>query len=78
MRDLSLMTWKEIKEVEKKDSVVFVVMAPIEEHGWCLPLATDIIWSVHFSMKTTFEVVYEILDSIRNRFDGVYHEEDWR
>ncbi|MCR4989605.1 MAG: creatininase family protein [Lachnospiraceae bacterium] len=104
MKDLSLMTWKEIKEVNKKDSVVFVVMAPIEEHGWCLPLATDIIegenWSrgamemieknsrikcyylptfpvaaasvntfygsVHFSMRTTFEVAYEILDSVRH------------
>ncbi len=104
MRDLSLMTWKEIKEVDKKGSVVFVVMAPIEEHGWCLPLATDVIegenWSrgamklieekskilcyylptfpiaaasvnafygsVHFSMKTTFEVAYEILDSVRH------------
>ena len=104
MKDLSLMTWKEIREVSKKDSVVFIVMAPIEEHGLCLPLATDIIegenWSrgamemiekkgkikcyylptfpiaaasvnsfygsVHFSMKTTFEVAYEILDSVRH------------
>ena len=43
MRDLSLMTWKEIKEVNKNNSVVFIVMAPIEEHGLCLPLATDLI-----------------------------------
>ena len=49
MRDLSLMTWKEIKEINKKDSVVFVVMAPIEEHGWCLPLATDIIEGENWS-----------------------------
>ena len=103
MRDLSLMTWKEIKEVDKENSIVFVVMAPIEEHGWCLPLATDLIegeaWSkgameeiekhipaecfylptfpiaaasvnefygsIHFSMKTTYEVGYGILESLR-------------
>ena len=103
MRDLSLMTWKEIKEIDKEKSIVFIVMAPIEEHGLCLPLATDLIegeaWSrgameelemrnqiecyylpsfpiaaasvnefygsIHFSMKTTFEVAYEILESVR-------------
>ncbi len=109
MRDLSLMTWKEIKEVNKNSSIVFIVMAPIEEHGLCLPLATDLIegetWSrgamkklednhqlecfylpafpiaaasvnefygsIHFSMKTTFEVAYEILESLR--FMGFKH-----
>ncbi len=103
MKDLSKMTWKEIRECDKKKGIVFVVMAPIEEHGCCLPLATDLIegenWSrgamkalekknkldcyylpsfpiaaasvtkfyasIHFSMKTTFEVAYEILESIR-------------
>ena len=43
MRDLSLLTWKEIKEIDKSKSIVFVVLAPIEEHGWHLPLATDLI-----------------------------------
>ena len=109
MRNLSLMTWKEIKEVNKNNSVVFIVMAPIEEHGLCLPLSTDLIegetWSIgamkklednhqlecfylpafpiaaasvnefygsiHFSMKTTFEVAYEILESLR--FMGFNH-----
>ena len=109
MRDLSLMTWKEIKEADKEKSIVFAVMAPIEEHGWCLPLATDLIegesWckgaieeieksipaecfylpafpiaaasvnefygSIHFSMKTTYEVAYEILESLR--FMGFKH-----
>ncbi len=102
MKDLSLMTWKEIKEVDKDRSIVFAVMAPIEEHGWHLPLATDLIegecWSrnaaekiegalnvecyylptfpiaaasvnefygsFHFSMRTTYEVAYEIIDSL--------------
>ena len=103
MRDLSLMTWKEIQDVNKENALAFIVMAPIEEHGLCLPLATDLIegqaWSkaameelekhhgldcyflpafpiaaasvnefygsIHFSMKTTYEVAYEILESIR-------------
>lgn len=103
MKDLSFMTWKEIGEVNKEKAIAFIVMAPIEEHGLCLPLATDLIegqaWSkgamewleknygldcyflptfpiaaasvnefygsIHFSMKTTYEVAYEILESIR-------------
>ncbi len=97
------MTFNEIKAIDKEKSAVFVVMAPIEEHGLCLPLATDLIegkrWSldameeiektsqiecyflppfpiaaasvtefygsIHFSMRTTFEVAYEILESVR-------------
>ena len=103
MKDLSLLTWKEIKEIDKSKSIVFVVLAPLEEHGWHLPLATDLIegdcWSkgameqiegkigaecyylpsfpiaaasvnefygsVHFSMKTVYDVTYGILESIR-------------
>ena len=101
MRDLSMITWKEIREIDKSKSILFVVMAPIEEHGWHLPIATDLMegeyWSkgamkaveeklgvecfylpsfpiasasvnefygsIHFSMKTTYEVTYAILDS---------------
>ena len=29
MKDLSLLTWNEIKEIDKSKSVVFVVLAPI-------------------------------------------------
>ena len=103
MQDLSLLTWKEISEIDKEKSVVFVVMAPIEEHGWHLPLATDLIegeyWSkgamktiesesdvacfylpsfpiasasvnefygsIHFTMRTTFDVAYGLLESLR-------------
>ena len=102
MRDLSMMTWKEIKEIDKGKSIVFAVMAPIEEHGWHLPISTDLLegeyWSrnaakiverklnteccylptfpiaaasvnefygsVHFSMKTTYEVAYGIMESL--------------
>ncbi len=49
MQDLSLLTWKEIKEIDKEKSVVFAVMAPIEEHGWHLPLATDLIEGEYWS-----------------------------
>ena len=52
MRDLSLMTWKEIRETDREKSIVFLVMAPIEEHGWCLPLATDLLEGVYWSRKT--------------------------
>ncbi len=38
MRDLSLLTWKEVKEIDKSKSIVFIVLAPIEEHGTHLPL----------------------------------------
>lgn len=102
MKDLSLLTWSEIREIDKRKSMVFVVLAPIEEHGIHLPLATDMIegeyWckgairelenrsetecfylpsfpiaaasvnefygSIHFSMKTTFEVTFAILESL--------------
>jgi Uncharacterized protein, putative amidase len=102
MRDLSLMTWKEVRKTDKSKSVVFVVLAPIEEHGTHLPLATDIVegeyWSkgamqkleqklgvecfylpsfpiasasvnefygsIHFSMSTTYEVAYAVLESV--------------
>ena len=39
----------EVQEIDKEKSIVFVVMAPIEEHGWCLPLATDLLEGVYWS-----------------------------
>lgn len=103
MKDLSLLTWSEIRQTDKRRSMVFVVLAPIEEHGTHLPLATDLIegeyWSrgammkleqslgiecfylpsfpvaaasvnefygsVHFTMKTTCDVTFAILESLR-------------
>ena len=49
MKDLSLLTWKEIKELDKDKSIVSIVLAPIEEHGWHLPLATDLLEGEHWS-----------------------------
>lgn len=42
MIDLIKLTWEEIKQLDKKKSIVFIVVAPIEEHGIHLPLGTDI------------------------------------
>ncbi len=102
MKDLSLMTWSEVRDIDKKKSIVFAVLAPIEEHGKHLPLATDIVegeyWSkgamtelerrlaaecfflppfpiasasvnefygsIHFTMKTTYDVTYTVLESL--------------
>ncbi len=49
MKDLSLLTWQEVRDIDKGKSMVFVVLAPIEEHGKHLPLATDIIEGEHWS-----------------------------
>ena len=49
MRDLSMLTWKEVREIDKTRSMVFVVLAPIEEHGTHLPLATDIVEGEYWS-----------------------------
>ena len=97
-----MLTWQEIRNINKEKSIVFIFLAPIEEHGRHLPLATDIIegeyWSrgamkrledklgtecfylpsfpiasasvnefyasLHFPMKTTYEVTYAIIESI--------------
>src|SRR5574344_1819713 len=52
MKDLSLMTWKDIESLDKQKSIVFVTIAPIEEHSVCLPLATDLIEGEYWSKKT--------------------------
>ena len=49
MQDLSLMTWKEAAEIDKDKSILFVTVAPIEEHGVHLPLATDLIEGENWS-----------------------------
>ena len=62
MKDLSLLTWKEIKALDKEKSIVFVVLAPIEEHGLCLPLATDLLEGLHWS-KGAMARVEAVLDA---------------
>lgn len=51
MKNLSLLTWKEIQDIDKSNSVLFVTMAPIEQHSLCLPIATDVIEGEHWSKE---------------------------
>ena len=56
MQDLSLMTWKEVAEIDKDKSILFATVAPIEEHGVHLPLATDLIEGTNWS-KGAMEIL---------------------
>ena len=85
MKDLSLMTWKEIKQTDKEKSIVFTVLAPIEEHGQCLPLATDLIEGENWSRGAMKEIedkdgvecfylpTFPIAAASVNRFYGSVH-----
>ncbi|BCK01026.1 creatininase family protein [Anaerocolumna chitinilytica] len=42
MLNLSDCTWKQIAELDKARSILFITMAPIEEHSLHLPLGTDV------------------------------------
>lgn len=52
MKDLGLLTWKEIKNIDKEHSILFVTMAPIEEHSLSLPIATDVIEGEYWGKDT--------------------------
>lgn len=62
MKDLSLLTWKEVRALDKDRSIVFVVLAPIEEHGCCLPLATDLLEGEYWC-RGAMEKVEAVLDA---------------
>lgn len=62
MKNLSMMTWKEIKALDKEKSIAFVVLAPIEEHGCCLPLATDLLEG-EFWCRGAMSKIEESLDA---------------
>lgn len=36
------LNWIDIKNIDKQNSVIFITVAPIEEHGIHLPLGTDL------------------------------------
>lgn len=42
IKNVMEMTWVEIKALDKGKTVLFIIMAPIEEHSYHLPLGTDI------------------------------------
>ena len=85
MKDLSMLTWKEIKALDKEKNIVFVMMAPIEEHGWCLPLATDLLegecWSRGAMLKIESQLdagcwylpPFPVAAASVNEFYGSFH-----
>ena len=103
MKNLCEYTWKEISQLDKEKSILFITVAPIEEHSLCLPIGTDLYegegWTeyaaeeiekegyecfklpsfpiacasaegfygcIHFTPKTTYTVVKEILFNLAN------------
>jgi creatinine amidohydrolase len=54
------MTWVEIKELDKEKTVIFITIAPIEEHSYHLPLGTDIYEGERWQ-KDTIEILSEKL-----------------
>lgn len=62
------MTWKEIKELNKDESVVIAALSPIEEHGPHLPLGTDYI-----SAKDLLEEVVNNLEIENNKYNYIIH-----
>lgn len=51
MLNLSEYTWKKTAEIEKSGSLLFVTMAPIEEHSLHLPLGTDVYEGEYWSTE---------------------------
>ena len=47
-RSILDLTWREIADLPKERSAVFVVIAPVEEHSHHLPLGTDIFEGQHW------------------------------
>lgn len=43
---LERMTWKEVENLDKEKTLVFLPLSPIEQHGTHLPLGTDILAAV--------------------------------
>lgn len=62
------MTWKEIKNIDKEKSIVFIALSPIEEHGPHLPVGTDYI-SANDILKT---VVYN-LEKQNSEYNYIIH-----
>lgn len=47
-KDITDMTWVEIHELDKKKTVLFQTIAPVEEHSHHLPLGTDVFEGEHW------------------------------
>ncbi len=56
MYELYNKTWKQIEEIDKSKSILFVTMAPIEEHSLHLPLGTD-VYEGEYWIKETIKLI---------------------
>lgn len=62
------MTWKEIEEINKEKSIIFLALSPIEEHGPHLPLGTDYISAIDL-----LGGVVSNLEEENNNFNYIIH-----
>ncbi|APQ73479.1 creatininase family protein [Clostridium botulinum] len=66
--NMERITWKEIDNLDKDKSVIFVALSPIEEHGPHLPLGTDYI-----SAKDLLKAVIDNLEKQNNAYNYIIH-----
>ncbi|RUT54961.1 creatinine amidohydrolase family protein [Clostridium botulinum] len=66
--NMERITWKEIDNLDKDKSVIFVALSPIEEHGSHLPLGTDYI-----SAKDLLKAVIDNLEKQNNAYNYIIH-----
>ncbi|MFV3013176.1 creatininase family protein [Clostridium botulinum] len=66
--NMEKITWKEIDNLDKDKSVIFVALSPIEEHGPHLPLGTDYI-----SAKDLLKTVIDNLEKQNNAYNYIIH-----
>ncbi|KEI77367.1 creatininase [Clostridium botulinum A2 117] len=66
--NMERITWKEIDNLDKDKSVIFVALSPIEEHGPHLPLGTDYI-----SAKDLLKAVIDNLEKENNAYNYIIH-----
>ncbi|WP_236900241.1 MULTISPECIES: creatininase family protein [Clostridium] len=66
--NMEKVTWKEIDNLDKDKSVIFVALSPIEEHGPHLPLGTDYI-----SAKDLLKAVIDNLEKQNNAYNYIIH-----
>ncbi len=59
MLELINKTWKQIEKIDKSKSILFVTMAPIEEHSLHLPLGTDVYEGEHWIKETIKLIEFE-------------------
>jgi len=60
--DLMSLTWKELEALDKRKTVVFLVMAPVEEHGHHLPLGVDVYAGKYWEKLAMVRLAAELSD----------------